>query len=59
MNLHSHSDDILQRMYTISIQALNQVLKSEAFQHGERSSSVVLLLDSQCWALEIKLVPRA
>ena len=59
MKHHIHSDDILQRMHTISIQALNQVLKSEDFQHFKRSSSVALLLDGQRWTLEIKLAPRA
>jgi hypothetical protein len=59
MKRHIHCDDILQRMYTISIQALNQVVKSEAFQHFERNSSVILLLGSQCWAFEVKLAPRA
>jgi len=59
MKPYFHSDDILQRMYTIPIQALNQVLKSEVFQQCERSSSVVLLLGGQCWAREIKLAPRA
>ena len=58
MKVRTHSDDIPQRMYTCPIQGLNQSFKSEHFQHCERGSTVVLLLDGQCWALEMQLSHR-